>query len=153
MQSYVTRFELAKYIGCSSKVLKISRTDDGKHMVALLEKTAIPGTDACHWGREDWVCDAVAVCSGINVHPNIPDIPGVHLTEKLGLLKEVSLDVLYPTALLRLIMVSASPRSSTQAATRTQTSSREPRPLSCLGPGRRRWTLATRLSITRMSAG
>lgn len=101
MDSYVARYKLSRYIECSSKVVNVSRTVDGKHLVTLLKKTTCADTEGSSWIKEDWLCDAVAICSGINVHPNIPDIPGLHLSSKLNLLCEVSLDIPPLTAKLK----------------------------------------------------
>lgn len=126
MQSYVAKFGLAKHIECSTRVLSVSRTRDGLHVVKILKQTTAPGTDSCQWNNESWECDAVVVCSGLNVHPNIPDIAGLPpMAAKSDALTMVgsSPNNKMPT----LTTDSANPGPSTLAPTRTHTSSTAPR--------------------------
>jgi dimethylaniline monooxygenase (N-oxide forming) len=92
MQSYVANFGLAKHIECSTRVLEVSRTNNGRHVVKILKQATAQGTDGCQWIDESWECDAVVVCSGLNVYPNIPDIAGLPpMTAKSDALSQVSI--------------------------------------------------------------
>ncbi|KAL9073899.1 MAG: hypothetical protein Q9157_004579 [Trypethelium eluteriae] len=69
LREYCTRFELWQAIHLRTTVLSVSRSTSGGHIVRYQldhEPVAI-----------EWECDAIAVCSGLHVTPNIPHIPGV----------------------------------------------------------------------------
>ncbi|PFH56939.1 hypothetical protein XA68_15739 [Ophiocordyceps unilateralis] len=67
--AYVQAFRLAGSIECQARVMSISRRLGGVGHVLTVRKPD---------GREfRWDCDAVAVCSGLHVHPYVPHIPGI----------------------------------------------------------------------------
>jgi len=67
LNDYCTHFDLWKHINLSTKVVSVSRRAEGGHLVVYQKD-----------GSEDkWECDAIAVCSGLHVVPNIPEIPGI----------------------------------------------------------------------------
>lgn len=67
LEGYCHRFGLWPHINLSTRVDKIERTGKGGHRVTV-----------SHGGEtRTWDCDAVAVCSGLHVKPNIPPIPGL----------------------------------------------------------------------------
>ncbi|RGP55753.1 dimethylaniline monooxygenase 2, partial [Fusarium sporotrichioides] len=72
LKDYATHFDLWPMIECNTKVDKVRR---GKHNVGhVLNLTQ-------ESGPFQWKCDAVAVCSGINVKPVIPYIEGIERVE------------------------------------------------------------------------
>lgn len=74
LNEYCDRFELRPHIDCSSKVTRVHRTDGGGHIITV---TRSDGTTF------DYACDAVAVCSGLNVEPRIPPIEGLERVPKI----------------------------------------------------------------------
>lgn len=72
LNEYATHFKLWPYITLKTRVQSITRaypTKEGsRHIITY---TTSMGSE------EQWECDAVAVCAGLHVTPNIPDIPGV----------------------------------------------------------------------------
>ncbi|KAK6211493.1 dimethylaniline monooxygenase [Colletotrichum tabaci] len=74
LNEYCDRFELRHHIECSSKVTRVHRVEDGGHVVTV---TRSNGTTL------DYKCDAVAVCSGLNVEPRIPPIKGLERVPKV----------------------------------------------------------------------
>ncbi|OHF00885.1 dimethylaniline monooxygenase [Colletotrichum orchidophilum] len=74
LNEYCDRFELRPHIECSSKVTRTQRVDGGGHIVTVTRKD---GTNF------DYACDAVAVCSGLNLEPRIPPIPGLERVPKV----------------------------------------------------------------------
>lgn len=68
LRDYVTHFGLWDSIECSTKVERVRRHHGGGHVVDIV------GGDG---QIEAWTCDAVAVCSGLHVNPQIPNIPGI----------------------------------------------------------------------------
>jgi len=72
LTDYCTHFGLWPNIHLNTTVKSVTRDPryGGKHTVTYL----IQATGETH----QWECDAVAVCSGLHVTPNIPDnIPGI----------------------------------------------------------------------------
>ncbi|PHH59609.1 hypothetical protein CDD81_2821 [Ophiocordyceps australis] len=70
LMDYVARFELEPMIECQAKVTRVSRGEGGLgHLVQVSKPSG-----QCF----DFVCDAVAICSGINVNPIIPKIEGIN---------------------------------------------------------------------------
>ncbi|KAF6806615.1 dimethylaniline monooxygenase [Colletotrichum musicola] len=74
LNEYCDRFQLRSHIECSSPVSRVRRTEDGGHIVTVARKD---GTTF------DYVCDAVAICSGLNVEPRIPPIKGIERVPKV----------------------------------------------------------------------
>ncbi len=68
LRDYAAHFDLWPHIRCHTRVTRIVRRS-GSHTV---ETTSVD-TGA----MESWDCDAVAICTGINVHPRMPPIPGL----------------------------------------------------------------------------
>lgn len=69
LNSYVDAFGLGGFIECNSRVKNICRGQGGiGHVIEITTKDG---------GVSNWDCDAVAVCSGIHVTPQIPHIPGI----------------------------------------------------------------------------
>ena len=64
---YCTRFGLWPHILLSTPVLSIRRRGEG-HVVRYRSKDG---------AEEGWNCDAVAICSGLHVTPELPTIPGL----------------------------------------------------------------------------
>lgn len=74
LNEYCDRYQLRQHIECSSPVTRVRRTGDGGHIVTV---TRQDGTTF------DYDCDAVAVCSGLNVEPRIPPIKGIERIPKV----------------------------------------------------------------------
>ncbi|KAJ5882006.1 dimethylaniline monooxygenase [Penicillium soppii] len=67
LEGYCDRFGLWPHIHLLTQVEKVERTAKGGHRVTV-----------SHGGQtRTWDCDAVAVCSGLHVKPNVPSIPGL----------------------------------------------------------------------------
>ncbi|KAK1751490.1 dimethylaniline monooxygenase [Echria macrotheca] len=72
LNEYCEEFRLMPYIHLSTKVVSITRGRVPKaprHIVTY--QTGATGEE------HQWECDAVAVCAGLHVTPNIPEIPGI----------------------------------------------------------------------------
>ncbi|KAJ0131894.1 Copper-containing nitrite reductase [Fusarium oxysporum f. sp. albedinis] len=68
LKDYATNFSLWPMIERNTKADKVRRGPNNiGHVISLLNKR----------GAFDWECDAVAVCSGINVNPVMPYIEGI----------------------------------------------------------------------------
>lgn len=68
LEAYCKKFGLFSRIQLESRVIRVQRALDGiRHILHIRHKTEV----------FRWVCDAVAICSGLHVTPNIPDIPGL----------------------------------------------------------------------------
>ncbi len=66
LEDYAVKFGVLPHIHFQTLVTKLERNGSG-HIVSYVEK-----------GRPSrWDCDAVAICSGLQVTPNIPDIQGL----------------------------------------------------------------------------
>lgn len=68
LEDYCTHFELWPYIHLNTRVTSVKREDSG-HVISY------QGVDS--ETSEEWHCDAIAVCSGLHVKPNIPIISGI----------------------------------------------------------------------------
>lgn len=68
LESYALAFGLLPHIHCSNKVSRIRRKEDGRHAVTLLRQGV----------STDQHFDAVAICSGLNVEPARPLVPGLY---------------------------------------------------------------------------
>ena len=64
---YATRFDLWPHINLSTTVTSVRRGQHGGHVVTYQTSGG---------AATEWECDAIAVCSGLHEHPNIPSIPG-----------------------------------------------------------------------------
>ncbi|KAM0417049.1 hypothetical protein ACHAPT_012955 [Fusarium lateritium] len=70
LKAYATAFELWSMIECHTQVDQVRRgANEVGHVVSLRCK----GTGKL----TEWACNAVAVCTGLNVNPLIPDIKGI----------------------------------------------------------------------------
>ncbi|KAH7112383.1 dimethylaniline monooxygenase [Dactylonectria macrodidyma] len=70
LRDYCTHFDLWPYIKLRARVLSIARRHAGAHIITYRVNDG-PAT-------LEWECDAVAICSGLHVEPNIPDIRGIN---------------------------------------------------------------------------
>ncbi|KAH7320848.1 dimethylaniline monooxygenase [Stachybotrys elegans] len=69
LHRYVAWFSLGCFIECGTRVTGVRRAPKGPgHIVSLLNG---------YREESEWLCDAVAVCSGLNGTPCMPDIPGI----------------------------------------------------------------------------
>ncbi|KKY22981.1 putative dimethylaniline monooxygenase [Phaeomoniella chlamydospora] len=76
LEQYCKKFGLWPHINLSTTVEKVRRNGEKGHVVTYRKN----GSDK----SEEYYCDAVAVCSGLHVTPNIPEIPGIeHVPEVL----------------------------------------------------------------------
>lgn len=67
LKDYCTHFNLWQHINLNTRVIEVRRRGIGHTVVYETNK-----------GEQfEWDCDAVAVCSGLHVEPNIPDIEGL----------------------------------------------------------------------------
>lgn len=66
LEAYSTQFDLWPHISLSTKVITVARHKRG-HVIRY-SKSGV---------EEDWNCDAIAVCSGLHVEPNIPNVQGI----------------------------------------------------------------------------
>ncbi|KAK3681099.1 hypothetical protein B0T22DRAFT_434837 [Podospora appendiculata] len=69
LHEYCSHFNLWPHIHLSTPVQSVTRDHSGKHTVTYLDTTT--------GEQSSWECDAIAVCSGLHVTPNVPDIPGI----------------------------------------------------------------------------
>jgi dimethylaniline monooxygenase (N-oxide forming) len=67
LEAYTKHFDLRKQLYLSTLVTSVRRHDEG-HVVTYTKPLGLV---------EEWSCDAVAVCSGLHVLPNIPHIKGI----------------------------------------------------------------------------
>ncbi|POS84139.1 hypothetical protein EPUL_005555, partial [Erysiphe pulchra] len=69
LEMYSENFQLNQYIQRETLVYRIQRDDTNgmRHIVHILHAGEV----------SQWACDAVAICSGLHVTPNIPEIPGI----------------------------------------------------------------------------
>lgn len=69
LQDYCTHFKLWPYIALRTRVLAVERQTKSGHVI----------TYSLNGSQEplQWECDAVAVCSGLHVEPNLPHINGI----------------------------------------------------------------------------
>ncbi|KAI0998109.1 hypothetical protein K3495_g10082 [Podosphaera aphanis] len=74
LDRYCEKFNLFPHIHLDTRVTSIQRQPSGiGHAIHTL-----------HMGKaSQWSCDAVAICSGLHVTPNIPDIPGLSNVPKV----------------------------------------------------------------------
>lgn len=78
LEEYCAEFNLWESITLHTRVIRIQKRPNGrKHIVTFVHNSS---QDA----EEHWDCDAIAVCTGLHVKPNIVDIPGLeHIPEVL----------------------------------------------------------------------
>ncbi|KAG9256266.1 uncharacterized protein F5Z01DRAFT_672261 [Emericellopsis atlantica] len=65
LNSYVRHHRLDRSIELETKVMSVSRSVQGGHKVEIRRPDG---------STEEWVSDAVAVCTGLNMNPRIPDM-------------------------------------------------------------------------------
>lgn len=75
LDDYVKAFKLGSLIECRVRVVGVIRGPGGSGHLVRISKPDDRGFS--------WDCDAVAVCSGLNVNPNMPDIPGIERVPKV----------------------------------------------------------------------
>lgn len=67
LEAYCKKFSLLPSINLGASVAKVERSENGGHVIHYSQG-----------GRElQWECDALAICSGLHVTPNIPQIEGL----------------------------------------------------------------------------
>ncbi|KAH6871689.1 dimethylaniline monooxygenase [Thelonectria olida] len=69
LHDYCTRLNLWPCISLNTRVLSVTRGAGGGHIVSYQANDSQT--------RYEWKCDAIAVCSGLHVAPNTPDIRGI----------------------------------------------------------------------------
>ncbi|KND87721.1 Dimethylaniline monooxygenase [N-oxide-forming] 2 [Tolypocladium ophioglossoides CBS 100239] len=69
LNDYCTKFNLWPHIRLQTRVVSVTRRQDSGHVVRY--KAHDRET------QEEWQCDAVAVCSGLHVEPNMPKLKGI----------------------------------------------------------------------------
>ncbi|KAH6680487.1 hypothetical protein B0J14DRAFT_266618 [Halenospora varia] len=67
LEDYSTRFNLWPHIALNTWVTNVRRNNTGGHVI----------TSKSEHQEEEWECDAIAVCSGLHVEPDIPKIEGI----------------------------------------------------------------------------
>ena len=67
LEDYCTQFNLWPYIKLNTRVVSVTRTGTRNHKIAYEDNDQLL----------TWQCDAIAVCSGLHVEPNIPNIDGI----------------------------------------------------------------------------
>lgn len=75
LRSYVERFNLGSYIKFNCPVVRVSPLHDGSrwaHRVSYVDRNGGDDTK-----ESTFDCSHIAVCTGLHVEPNIPDIPGI----------------------------------------------------------------------------
>ncbi len=75
LEDYCTNFKLWPHIRLSTEVINICRDEGMGHIVSYTFITS----DVV----DKWVCDAVAICTGLHVVPNIPHIKGLQRIRKV----------------------------------------------------------------------
>ncbi|KAJ5798552.1 Monooxygenase [Penicillium pulvis] len=75
LRSYVERFKLGPYIKFNSPVLRVSPLQDGSQWAHRL--SYVDRNDPDQTKENTFDCSHIAVCTGLHVEPNIPDIPGI----------------------------------------------------------------------------
>jgi dimethylaniline monooxygenase (N-oxide forming) len=69
LNDYCTHFSLWQHIHCSCQVIALDTMPGGTgHVLTYVGKDG---------QQQNWECDAVAICSGLHVQPNIPRIEGI----------------------------------------------------------------------------
>ncbi|KAK5996241.1 Monooxygenase ptmN [Cladobotryum mycophilum] len=66
---YCTHFDLWPYINLHTRVVAIRRQSENSHIVTYQSI----GSEKL----DTWECDAIAICSGLHVTPNMPNIKGI----------------------------------------------------------------------------
>ncbi|KAH8715427.1 Dimethylaniline monooxygenase [N-oxide-forming] 2 [Beauveria bassiana] len=67
LRNYCSHFNLWPHIKLSTRVVSVSRGSRRNHVIEYQAD-----------GRSlQWGCDAVAICSGLHVEPNVPEISGI----------------------------------------------------------------------------
>jgi dimethylaniline monooxygenase (N-oxide forming) len=67
LEGYCKQFNLWPYIHLSTSVTKVRPDTNGGHVVQYIKDGQ----------ASEWACDAIAICSGLHVTPNIPIINGI----------------------------------------------------------------------------
>lgn len=75
LRSYVERFKLGPYIKFNSPVVRVSPLKDGSQWAHQL--SYVDRNDPDQTKENTFDCSHIAVCTGLHVEPNIPDIPGI----------------------------------------------------------------------------
>ncbi|KGQ02402.1 Dimethylaniline monooxygenase [N-oxide-forming] 2 [Beauveria bassiana D1-5] len=74
LRNYCSHFNLWPHIKLSTRVVSVSRGSRRNHVIEYQAD-----------GRSlQWGCDAVAICSGLHVEPNVPEISGISHARRGG---------------------------------------------------------------------
>lgn len=73
LEGYAKHFKLLPYINLATTVTKVHPGGNGGHVVEYIQDDR----------KLEYTCDAVAICSGLHVTPNIPEIEGLQYVPKL----------------------------------------------------------------------
>ncbi|KAK3335941.1 hypothetical protein B0T19DRAFT_408030 [Cercophora scortea] len=73
LRGYCDHFDLWPDINLSTRVVSVRRRPGGGHVVHYRRTDAIDGSVS----EMTYECDAIAVCTGLHVVPNIPALPGI----------------------------------------------------------------------------
>ncbi|KAH8713479.1 Dimethylaniline monooxygenase [N-oxide-forming] 1 [Beauveria bassiana] len=73
LRNYCSHFNLWPHIKLSTRVVSVSRGSRRNHVIEYQAD-----------GRSlQWGCDAVAICSGLHVEPNVPEISGISHAQRV----------------------------------------------------------------------
>jgi dimethylaniline monooxygenase (N-oxide forming) len=73
LEAYTTQFDLWKHTRLSTPATSVHRHLEG-HVMTYARSGGF---------TEEWVCNAIAVCSGLHVLPNIPYLKGIEHVPKV----------------------------------------------------------------------
>ncbi|KAF9730101.1 hypothetical protein PMIN04_011931 [Paraphaeosphaeria minitans] len=65
--AYCEAFRLGPYIDFCCRVTNVRQNDSGRHVVSYTKNGE----------AREWICDAVAICTGLHVHPSLVPLDGV----------------------------------------------------------------------------
>ncbi|KAG4430171.1 hypothetical protein IFR05_014347 [Cadophora sp. M221] len=68
LEEYCKKFGLLAHINLKTSVTNIQRGEEGGHTIQYVQYGQLA----------EWQCDDVAICSGLHVTPNMPDIEGMN---------------------------------------------------------------------------
>ena len=70
LEAYCKHFALNAFIQLNTRIVRVKRRACGGHTIVY--------TSGSGGGHDEWDCDAIAVCSGLHVEPNLPVIDGIY---------------------------------------------------------------------------
>jgi len=86
LENYCTNFKLWSHIQLSTKVTKIHRLGGKGHVITYISSDC---------SVNDWQCNAVAICTGLHVIPNIPRIQGIQSKNLIILINIIIINTFY----------------------------------------------------------